>query len=163
MTEHEVKAAILREFGCRSDLRLFNNPVGEAWMGKTVSQTNGQIVLRYPRRVRFGLVPGSSDLIGFRTVVVTPDMVGKPIAQFVAIETKGPTGRATKDQKNFLRVIEKSGGIAILAKNNADVELKIEHSTARNDWSCPNRENCNRCLMRDLDCPFIQNKGVFHK
>ena len=162
-TEHEVKAAILKEFGIRSDLRLFNNPVGEAWMGKTISQANGQIVLRYPRRVRFGLVPGSSDLIGFRTVIITPDMIGQRIAQFVAIETKGPTGRATKDQKNFLRVVDESGGIAVLARNIADVETKIAQSTTRNHWSCPNRTNCNQCSMRDMDCPFIQNKGVFRK
>jgi hypothetical protein len=154
-TEHEVKAAILKEFGIRSDLRLFNNPVGEAWMGKTVSQTNGQIILRYPRRVRFGLVPGSSDLIGFRTVVVTPDMVGQRIAQFVAIETKGPTGRATKDQKNFLRVVDESGGIAVLARNIADVETKIVQATTRNHWSCPDRTNCSHCPMRDMDCPFL--------
>jgi hypothetical protein len=162
-TEHEVKAAILREFGIRSGLRLFNNPVGEAWMGKTVSQANGQIVLRYPRRVRFGLVPGSSDLIGFRTVVMTPDMVGQRIAQFVAIETKGPAGRVTKDQKNFLRVVDESGGIAVLARNIADVETKIEQSTAENNGSCPNIGNCDNCSMRDMDCQFLQNKGVSRK
>lgn len=162
-TEHEVKSAILRKLGIRSDLRLFNNPVGEAWMGKTVSQANGQIVLRYPRRVKFGLVPGSSDLIGFRTVVVTHDMVGQRIAQFVAIETKAPTGRASKDQKNFLRIVDESGGVAILARNIADVELKIEQSTARNDWNCPDRTNCDHCPIRDMDCHFIQNKGAFRK
>ena len=162
-TEHEVKASILKEFGIRSGLRLFNNPVGEAWMGKTVSQANGQIVLRYPRRVKFGLVPGSSDLIGFRTVVVTPDMVGKPIAQFVAIETKGPAGRATKDQKNFLRVVDESGGIAVLARNIADVDMKIEQSTSENNGGCPSRENCDHCSMRDMDCHLLQNKGTFRK
>lgn len=155
MRESDVKAAILQFFGSRPEMRLFNNPVGEAWMGKTVSQANGQIVLRYPRRMRFGLVPGSSDLIGFRTVVVTTDMIGKPIAQFVAIETKGPAGRATKDQKNFLRVVDESGGIAVLARNIADVETKIAQSTARNDWNCPDSTNCDRCSMRDIDCPIL--------
>jgi hypothetical protein len=123
--EHEIKSAILREFGSLPDIRLFNNPVGEAWMGKTVSQAPGRIILNYPRRVRFGLAPGSSDLIGFRIVIVSPDMVGSKIAQFVAIEVKTPSGRVTADQKNFLRVIEHSGGVAILARKTGDVEAGV--------------------------------------
>jgi len=36
-------------------------------------------------KVRYGLVVGSSDLIGWQTVTITPDMVGKQVAVFVAL------------------------------------------------------------------------------
>ncbi len=49
-------------------------------------------------KVRYGLVTGSSDLIGWKSVTVTPDMVGQQVAVFVALEVKTPKGRATDEQ-----------------------------------------------------------------
>jgi len=67
--------------------------------------------------VRFGLCKGSSDLIGFRSVLVTPEMVGTRVAVFVACEVKAPDGRATLEQTNFLRTILDAGGIAMLVRS----------------------------------------------
>lgn len=128
MKEHEIKSAILREFGAHPDIRLFNNPVGEAWTGKTVSQAPGRIILDCPRRIRFGLAPGSSDLIGFRSVVIDPGMVGKRIAQFLAVEVKTPTGRATGEQRNFLQVVASFGGIALVARSLVEAGKELEKS-----------------------------------
>jgi hypothetical protein len=47
----------------------------------------GDIVLRKARPVAVG-VPGMSDLIGWTKIQVTPDMVGKEIAMFTAVEVK---------------------------------------------------------------------------
>lgn len=62
--------------------------------------------------VRYGLAVGSSDLIGFKSVVVTHDMVGSKVAVFVALEGKSETGRTTEEQDNFLAMVRTAGGMA---------------------------------------------------
>lgn len=62
----------------------------------------------------------SSDYIGITNIVVTPDMIGKQLAIFTAIEIKDPDWKyaATKRevaQKKFIDLIIKSGGIATFA------------------------------------------------
>lgn len=78
--------------------------------------------------VTTGLGAGSSDIIGYLPVTITPAMVGKKIAQFVAIEMKdGEEGyKKTKkehldEQIRFLAGVERDGGIARLAKTIEDV------------------------------------------
>ena len=64
------------------------------------------------RFVKFGLFnPGGADLIGWKTITVTPEMVGQKIAQFVGLEVKTPTGRIRPEQENFLRVMKAAGGL----------------------------------------------------
>jgi hypothetical protein len=72
------------------------------------------------RPVQFGLARGSADLIGWRTVEVTPDMVGQRLAVFTSIEVKTPTGRLTPQQRNWLDAVLKAGGIAGVARSVAD-------------------------------------------
>jgi len=66
--------------------------------------------------VRYGLCPGSSDLIGFRTVVVTPDMVGQRVALFCAVEVKD-RGRPTEQQVAFINLVQQAGGLAGVARS----------------------------------------------
>lgn len=66
--------------------------------------------------VRYGLCPGSSDLIGFRTVVITPEMVGQRIAIFTAVEVKD-RGRATEQQQAFINLVQQAGGLAGVARS----------------------------------------------
>lgn len=69
------------------------------------------------RLIRFGVAnPGGSDLIGWRSVTVTPDMVGQKIAVFLAIEVKGERGYATDPQKNFIARVKSDGGLAGVAR-----------------------------------------------
>ena len=72
-SEHEIQQRIRLACG-RGAVRLWRN-------------NTGALVDQQGRFVRFGLCKGSSDLIGLRSVVVTPKMVGQRIAQFVALET----------------------------------------------------------------------------
>lgn len=81
------------------------------------------------RPVRYGLandsaqlnaVLKSSDLIGWRPVVITPEMVGQTVAVFTARECKAPgwTYRGTERevaQKRWLDMINHHGGDAAFA------------------------------------------------
>jgi hypothetical protein len=70
---------------------------------------------------RFGLCVGSSDLIGWTTRTITPDMVGQRVAVFTAIEVKTLTGRTTPAQEHFLETVHRAGGIAIVARSEDDL------------------------------------------
>lgn len=69
------------------------------------------------RFVTFGLHPGSADLIGWKSITVTPDMVGRKVAVFVSIECKTETGKVRPDQQHWQLVIQEAGGIACIARS----------------------------------------------
>lgn len=94
--------------GTCPDLRLFRNNTGSLPDPRT------------GRPIQFGLTRGSADLIGWRTVTVTPEMVGQRIAVFTSIEVKTPTGRLTPEQRNWQAAVLKAGGIAGIARSVAD-------------------------------------------
>lgn len=93
--------------GLTGDTHLFRNNVG------TAQTSTGSVV-------KFGLCPGSSDLIGWTTIEITPEMIGRSVAVFTAIEVKSATGRASKKQKNFIKRIHDCGGIAGIARSLDD-------------------------------------------
>ncbi len=71
--------------------------------------------------IKFGLGVGTSDLIGWKSRVITPDMVGKKIAIFTVCEVKSERGRLTKEQTDFLAAVDEAGGIAIVAHSPDDI------------------------------------------
>lgn len=97
--ETSIMQRIRLVLGGFNGLRIFRNNVGA-------------IEDRFGRWVVFGLCPGSSDLIGWRSIEVTPEMVGRSIALFVAIEVKVPGGKRSQEQKDFVKAIRSAGGIA---------------------------------------------------
>lgn len=61
---------------------------------------------------------GTSDLIGWTTVTVTPDMVGRKLAVFTAIETKESGGGVKREaQKDFIANVLAAGGFAGFARS----------------------------------------------
>lgn len=72
-----------------------------------------------------GLCVGSSDLVGWLPVAVTPEMVGRRVAVFVAVEVKDLKGRTTPAQDLFLKMVTESGGIAFTARSEAEATDKI--------------------------------------
>jgi hypothetical protein len=83
----------------------------------TVKIGPGDIVLRHARPLHAGLCVGSSDLIGWTPVIITPEMVGHQVAIFTAIEVKTGVLQATKEQFNFVIAVNKSGGKAGIVRD----------------------------------------------
>lgn len=111
--ETDLQQRIRLALGTHPLLRLFRNNSGSLPDPRT------------GRYVQFGVAsPGGSDLIGWRTITVTPDLVGHQLAIFTAIEVKTATGRATPAQRNFIHAVREAGGIAGIARSVADA-LKI--------------------------------------
>lgn len=94
--------------------------------GSTVFKNNvGMYTDQRGNVIRYGLCKGSSDLIGWTPVTITPDMVGKKIAVFTAIEVKlNKNGKykATDLQKAFISAVNNAGGFAGVADCNKDLE-----------------------------------------
>ena len=134
--ESVLQSAILRACGSLPDVRLFRNEVGQAVVGRRRTLPVGTTVaapghraykLQYravlvttPAVVAFGLTPGSSDLIGWRRVVVTPEMVGTSVAVFLGIEVKTPTGRVEPAQKNWHEVVTAHGGLSRICRTEEE-------------------------------------------
>lgn len=115
------------------DTRLWRNNVGEAWAGNGYETSSGGIVIPNPYRVNFGLCPGSGDLIGFESVVITEEMVGRRVAVFASLEVKRPKGgdrsrpgMPNKLQRDFIEHIQTAGGIAGVARSIPDAKKIIE-------------------------------------
>ena len=92
----------------RGDTRVFRNNVG-SWFDRSRN-----------RRISYGLRVGSSDLIGWHSLVVTPEMVGRRVAVFTSIEVKTPTGSRSPEQRRWLSQVEAAGGISGVARSPAD-------------------------------------------
>ena len=68
--------------------------------------------------MQFGVgSPGGSDLIGYRRVTATPELVGQDVAVFAAVEVKTPRGRIKPEQQQFVDHIRGAGGIAGIARS----------------------------------------------
>lgn len=111
MSESVIVANVRLHYG-RGAVRVFRNNVGSAWMGKATRLPNGDVLIKGARHVTFGLCPGSSDLIGWRSVVVTPEMVGQKLAVFLALEGKQPGEKPTDEQAAFIAAVQRAGGLA---------------------------------------------------
>ncbi len=103
--------------------RFFRNQVGKYFVVRSsrcchcAKELDG-------RWISDGLCVGSSDLIGWKSITVSPDMVGRRLAIFAAIETKDGDEKATPEQTTFLLAVLKAGGISILSRpSSTDQDL----------------------------------------
>jgi len=95
-------------------VRLFRNNVGRLPDPRT------------GRWVEFGVGgKGAGDLIGWKRVTITPEMVGSTVAVFTSIEVKTPTGRIRPEQQQWLDAVQAAGGIAGVARSVEDAEALL--------------------------------------
>lgn len=111
MSESALVRSLLLHAATHS-ARLYRNNVG------VLRDVNGTYV-------RYGLCVGSSDVIGWTPVVITPAMVGRTVAVFTAYEAK--TGRrvTTMEQGAFVAAVRQQGGIAAVVRSLADADAAI--------------------------------------
>jgi hypothetical protein len=108
LSEHEIQQRIRLACG-RGAVRLWRN-------------NTGALVDQQGRFVRFGLCKGSSDLIGLRSLEITPELVGLRLAQFVALEIKTAQGVLRPEQQAFLRLVQQLGGVAAVCRSVEEAE-----------------------------------------
>lgn len=115
MKESPVKQLVLKEINSTKHMRLFRNNVGTAYQGKVkINQRYRMAIIEKFRLIKFGLVEGSGDLIGWKTVEITPDMIGQNVAVFLSVETKRLTGgKKSQEQKIWADAVNNAGGIAV--------------------------------------------------
>lgn len=117
MNERTIQKLIMRELGV-GDTRVFRNNNGVGWVGRVLSKSADHVTLADPRPLHAGLCEGSSDLIGWRTITITPDMLGARVAVFLGVEVKTERGRVTDEQRRFQAVVTRAGGIAVIARSD---------------------------------------------
>jgi hypothetical protein len=123
MLENPVQQRIRLE-AATAGLQLFRNNVGAC------TDDTGRLI-RYGLgndSAKVNAVLKSSDLQGWQSIVITPDMVGKRIAQVVSVEVKESNWNHAKKldahelaQKAWLDLVIAAGGKAGFATGPADL------------------------------------------
>ncbi len=126
MTEAAILKAVHLAAGSLPGVRLFRNQVGQGAAGQIVGRPGDGLLLVRGNPVTMGLCKGSSDLIGWRVLTITPDMVGQTVAQFVALEVKTIAGRVSPDQQRFIDVLGNAGGVAAVVRSPEEATKEIQ-------------------------------------
>lgn len=98
--ESTIQKEILLEFGARQDMRIWRQNTGALKIDD--------------RFIRFG-VPGQADITGLLI----------PSGRRLEIEVKKLKGAQQESQKNFEKMITKSGGVYITARSVEEVYIKL--------------------------------------
>jgi hypothetical protein len=99
--ETTLQQQIRLALGTRSDLRLFRNQVGQLPDPRT------------GRPVQFGLARGSADLIGWRTITITPEH-GRAAASLCspALKSRRQPAASALSSRRGSTCVQQCGGIA---------------------------------------------------
>lgn len=118
-TEHQLESQIQDDIRLElgnpkkyPDVVLFRNNVGVLQDGEG-------------RYIRFGLAPGSADLIGIFTRS-GGNLAEQAIGVFIAAEIKTPTGRQSEEQINFERLVTRKGAAYAVLRSVEDAVKWIE-------------------------------------
>ena len=122
------------EHGIQNDIRnelagkafVFRGNVGTAWQGKVTKLPGKKMIIENYRPFSTGLPAGFADLFGFIPVTITPDMVGKTVAVFVAMEVKDEKKKPSDAQKNFLKAVNDNGGRSGVVRSTEDAMRVLE-------------------------------------
>jgi hypothetical protein len=109
---------------------LFRVNTGVGWVtggGQVQRRPDGSVVVPYGRPVSIGLtmldgkpLNGTSDLLGFTAVKITPAMVGRTLPVFTGFEVKEGTDQLRPDQNHFIAMVLRAGGIAGMTRSPED-------------------------------------------
>lgn len=123
MNEKQIQNNIMREFSTRMEMRLWRQNVGKAVPASFLNIVKSKLLggdlqealrlLESPPVISFG-VKGQADLSGILKT-----------GHRLEIEVKTDTGKQSKDQEIFQKVIESKNGCYILARSVDDVQTGI--------------------------------------
>lgn len=127
MEKNILNSVLLAASKALPNVRLFRNNTGMAWVGKMLHRTTaGTVALENARPLHAGLCVGSSDLIGWTSVQITPEMVGRKVAVFTAVEIKQPGKKPTEAQVNFIENVRSAGGIGTVITDPEQVSFLLK-------------------------------------
>jgi len=104
-SESDIQTLILDWLNRKGVFSFRVNTAGVYDSRKNIYRTPGRYTLK-----------GTSDVLGIL-----------PTGRFLAVEVKSATGRVTVEQRAFLDRINKSGGIAFVARSLQDVERNLHN------------------------------------
>ena len=125
MQEHDIQNAIrlhVSRFGLAT---LFRGNVGQAYTGNPddiKKLPDGTVIIKNARPFKSGLPKGWPDLFGFKLVAITPEMVGKELPIFCAVEVKQPGKKPTEVQENCLQYLKNNSCLAGVATSPEEAE-----------------------------------------
>lgn len=125
MQEHDIQNAIRLHISKYGLATLFRGNVGQAFTGSPndiTKKPNGTVIIQNARPFRSGLPVGWPDLFGFRLIEITPEMVGKELPVFCAIEVKQQGKHPTVAQKACLNYLKDNGCFAGVATSPEEAE-----------------------------------------
>ena len=86
---------------------VWRNETGRFWTGRVIHKENTSVTLASAAMIPCGLAVGSCDLIGIQAGT----------GRFFGIEVKTAKGRASKEQTNFIAHVNRTGGLAGIARS----------------------------------------------
>jgi hypothetical protein len=117
--------------------RLFRMNVGRGWIGDSkrfarhanIHAEPGDVLIKNARPFHSG-TEGMHDLLGWKSVIVTPQMVGMRLAVFASLEVKGEGGKPRKMQLVWNDNVNKAGGLSgiVYSVEEAEAVLTITHT-----------------------------------
>jgi hypothetical protein len=128
---HRLTRDVMRESLLQRDVRIaLGKADGVAAWRNNVGQAEFVSPQGLVQRVSYGLCVGSSDIIAVVSVVITPEMVGKTMGRFTAIELKAPGARTEKkraeQQQMFRNLVNRLGGFAEVLNDASALDGLLE-------------------------------------
>lgn len=120
MSVRDIENAVIKKHPM-----VFRNDNGCAFVGELFKNSKGELFLRHPKRITYGLMKGSGDHIGWTTIKITDEMVGQKLAIFTSIEDKTVNDKLSVDQRRWNKAVRKDGGISEVWKETKNGEITI--------------------------------------
>ena len=95
----------------RGVTRLFRNVTAMGWGGKVTIRKGNIVTIHNARPIHAGLCKGLIRYYRVDSIEITPEMVGKKVAVFTAIEFKAPGKKPTTEQAHFGEQVVAAGGL----------------------------------------------------
>lgn len=113
--------------------RLFRNETGLGVTGRiieitkptTVTLQRGDFVVRNGHRVKYGLLNGGGDLIGYTLVEIGPQHMGLRLPVFTSAEGKVGADRLRPEQVRWDTAIRQAGGFSVLFRSPEELTIGI--------------------------------------